>query len=104
MYAPGLSILPDTAGEPFSLTARRCATRFSGMRWLAGLPAGSPASRILMEVDMHRKIENNSMWGHLLLPILTLCLHSSVVREARTTILFFQKLLEAREHHSPILF
>jgi hypothetical protein len=44
------------------------------------------------------------MRGHLLLPILTVGLHSTVVRGLRTAILFFQNLHEAGEHHAPILF
>ena len=48
--APGyewISNIFDTAGEPFAVTARRCAARVPGGRWLAGQPVGRLASHLL---------------------------------------------------------
>lgn len=49
--------------------------------------------------------QQGSLWGHLLLPLLIVCLlHSIVVCGLRIALLFFQKLLDACEHHCPHLF
>src|SRR5262245_35696548 len=37
----------DTVGEHLYATARRCAARFSWMRWLEGRPTGRPSSHLI---------------------------------------------------------
>jgi hypothetical protein len=54
----------DTVGEPFSLTARRCAARFSGMRWLAERPVATQAataSKLLCEAPQALSSQNRGV-------------------------------------------